>query len=180
MEPAMDRTQTNSGGAASLSSIASDSFAKASEAASSAGQKVKSAAADTASAVTSTITEQVRDVIDRQVGSNAQAAVQFAGSMKSAAEEMGDQSPLMAALARGMAEKVEGIAGDLQNQTVDQMMRTAADFTRRQPALVFGLAALTGFLMFRTWKSAPEQTQSTASPPIQPATAEDPFATDAG
>lgn len=176
----MDNTQTSSGNAASLTSIAADSFAKASEAARAAGDTVKNTAADTASAVTSTITEQVRDVLDRQVGSNAQAAVQFAGSIKSAAADMGQQSPLMAALAKGIAEKVEGVASDLQNQTVDQMMRSAADFTRKQPALVFGLAALAGFFMFRTVKSAPEQTAPTASPSIQPDSAQDPFATDAG
>ena len=177
----MDSTQTSPSSQPSLSTIATDTFAKASGAAREAGESIKNSVADTASTVTSTITEQVREVLDRQVGSNAQAAAQFAGSMKSAAEDMGQQSPLMAALAKGLADKVEGVASDLQNQTVDQMMRSAADFTRKQPALVFGLAALAGFLMFRTIKSAPDQAASaTAAPPIQPYGAEDPFANDAG
>jgi len=176
----MDATQMNSGNAPSLTEIATDTFAKASGAAREAGETVRKTAVDTASAVTSTISEQVREVIDRQVGSNAGAAVQFAGSMKTAAEDIGQQSPLMGALVKGFAEKVEGVASDLQNQTVDQMMRSAADFTRKQPALVFGLAALAGFFMFRTIKSAPEAATSTVAPPIQPYGAQDPFATDAG
>lgn len=177
----MDNTQTNASGQPSLSTIATDTFAKASGAAREAGESIKNSVADTASTVTSTITEQVREVLDRQVGSNAQAAAQFAGSMKSAAEGMGEQSPLMAALAKGLATRVESVASDLQNQTVDQMMRSAAEFTRKQPALVFGLAALAGFLMFRTIKSMPDQATSTATaPPIQPYGAGDPFATDAG
>jgi hypothetical protein len=44
------------------------------------------------------------------------------------------------------------------------MWQTAADFTRRQPALVFGLAALAGFFAIRTLKSSP----SISAPPIQP------------
>jgi hypothetical protein len=45
------------------------------------------------------------------------------------------------------------------------MMRSASDFTRRQPALVFGLAAMVGFFMFRTIKTAQGHT---ASPSIAP------------
>jgi hypothetical protein len=44
-------------------------------------------------------------------------------------------------------------------------VRSVSDLTRRQPALVFGLAAAAGFLMFRTLKSA---TDDTRSPSIQP------------
>jgi hypothetical protein len=178
----MDSTQSSTSSQPSLSAIATDTFARASGAAREAGETIKNSVADTASTVTSTITEQVREVLDRQVGSNAQAAVQFAGSMKSAAEDLGQHSPLMAAVAKGFAERVEGVASNLQNQTVDQMMRSASDFTRKQPALVFGLAALAGFLMFRTIQSAPDQATSaaTAAPPIQPYGAQDPFATDAG
>jgi hypothetical protein len=34
-------------------------------------------------------------------------------------------------------------------------LRAASNVTRRQPALVFGLAALAGFFVFRTLKAAP-------------------------
>jgi hypothetical protein len=52
----------------------------------------------------------------------------------------------------------------MENQTVDQLTKSASDYTRRQPALVFGLAALAGFFAFRTFKNA----QSVSAPPIQP------------
>ena len=45
-------------------------------------------------------------------------------------------------------------AEDLRDQTVDDLLRTASDFTRKQPALVFGLASLAGFLAFRVLKSS--------------------------
>jgi hypothetical protein len=52
----------------------------------------------------------------------------------------------------------------LRDQSVDQLIGKASDFTRRQPALVFGLAALAGFFAVRTVKSAP----SISAPSIQP------------
>jgi hypothetical protein len=70
----------------------------------------------------------------------------------------------VAGLVRNFAGRAEEYAGEMQDQTVEQVMRTASDFTRRQPALVFGLAALAGFFMLRTMKSA----QIVSSPPIQP------------
>jgi hypothetical protein len=59
---------------------------------------------------------------------------------------------------------VDGYANRLENQTVEQLTKTASDYTRQQPALVFGLAAVAGFFAFRTFKN----TQSVSSPPIQP------------
>ena len=53
---------------------------------------------------------------------------------------------------------------------------TRFDSVAQFPFQQLGLAALAGFVMFRTIKSAPD---ATVSPPIQPS-AHDPFATDAG
>jgi hypothetical protein len=73
--------------------------------------------------------------------------------------------PMLGGVVRTVADRVEGYAREWQDQTVDQVFRAASDFTRRQPALVFGAAALAGFFMFRAMKSAPS---TTPSPPIQP------------
>jgi hypothetical protein len=61
---------------------------------------------------------------------------------------------------------VDHYAGRLEDQTVEQLAKSASDLTRRQPALMFGLAALAGFFAFRTFKNA--SARSVASPPIQP------------
>jgi hypothetical protein len=44
---------------------------------------------------------------------------------------------------------------DLRQQTVEDLIRMATDFTRKRSALVFGLASLAGFLAFRVIKSSP-------------------------
>ena len=67
-------------------------------------------------------------------------------------------------LVRGFAHNVDNYADNLEDQTVEQLAQSASDFTRRQPALVFGLAAIAGFFAFRTFKSA----RTVSSPPIQP------------
>jgi hypothetical protein len=48
----------------------------------------------------------------------------------------------------------------LQDQSVDQLWRSASNYTRRQPAVVFGLAALAGFFALRTFKSTPARRPS--------------------
>ena len=68
---------------------------------------------------------------------------------------------------RGFADRVEDYSNGVKDQTVEELVRTASDFTRRQPGLVFGLAALAGFAIFRTIKSTPSGGR-VDSPPIQP------------
>src|SRR6185503_10987992 len=114
--------------------------------------------------------EQVKDLLDKQIGNSWNFAGQVASSFKLAADDLDQKSPFAATLVRGFADKGEGYAEEFQDQTVEQLMRSASDFTRRQPALVFGLAALAGFLMFRTMRTQ----VSSDSPPIAPEHTADP------
>jgi hypothetical protein len=139
---------------------ANQAFSRASDIARDATEQAKHAASATASSVT----QNVKDLLDRQIGSGAGLAGHFANSARLAADDLAKESPMVAGFVRSFANTVDGYAEGLQEQTFDQLARTASDFTRREPALVFGLAAVAGFFVFRTMKSA----QPTASPPIQP------------
>jgi hypothetical protein len=145
---------------AKASDAARKAFDQASGMARDAGAKARQAASDTAS----TVTSQVKNLLDQQIGGGAAAAGQFANSIRTAADDLDPQSPMLAGFVRTFANRVDHYAEDLQHQTVEQLTKTAADFTRKQPALVFGLAALAGFLMFRTFKN----TGPMDSPSIQP------------
>jgi hypothetical protein len=103
-------------------------------------------------------------MLDRQIGNGAGLASQFAKSARVAADDLEKQSPMLAGLVGAVANRIDTYAEGLQDQTVDQLTRSAADFTRRQPALVFGLTALAGFLVFRAVKNAPP----ISAPSIQP------------
>jgi hypothetical protein len=164
--PSMGASNTSSSKASTTSnsgatSYGSDLVAKASELASDAADKVKATASETAS----TIGGEVRQLLDQQVSGGAKMVGHLANSAKRAAEELDRESPQLAGVVRAFAGRMDGYAGDLQNQTVDKLMKGASEFTRRQPALVFGLAALAGFFVMRTLKSTPT---SVSSPPIQP------------
>jgi hypothetical protein len=156
--PTSQSSESSSG--QNVRDAAREAFAKVSEAARDTGAKAKQAASETAF----TMTEQVKELLDRQLGTGWTVAGQFASSVKRAADDLEGSSPVVAGLVRNFAGRAEEYAEEMQDQTVEQVMRTASDFTRRQPALVFGLAALAGFFMLRTMKSA----RVVSSPPIQP------------
>jgi hypothetical protein len=142
---------------------ASESSAKASDTVKNAGAKAKRAAADAAS----TMSDHVMDLLNEQLGVGAQSANRFASSMRVAADDLQHQNPMLAGLVRGFAHNVDAYADRLEGQTVEQLAKNASDLTRRQPALMFGLAALAGFFAYRTLKSA--SGVPVTSPPIQPA-----------
>ena len=164
------QASTGSAGESSFSNVrnsAGQAFSKASEMARDAGEKAKRAAADTAA----TMGDEVKEILDRQLGTGATMAGQFASSIRIAADDLSLESPMLAGVVRGFANRVDGYAQDLQDQTVDQVMKAASDFTRKQPALVFGLAALAGFFVLRTFKSTGGDTAPSIQPsqdPLQP------------
>jgi ElaB/YqjD/DUF883 family membrane-anchored ribosome-binding protein len=109
--------------------------------------------------VSATITSQVQGALDQQLVRGAQAVNKVARSARRAANEFESDAPQLAELVRGVANRVEQYSTDLQNQSVSDVYQAASDFTRRQPALVFGIAALVGFFALRTLKvsSPPRQ-----------------------
>jgi hypothetical protein len=143
-----------------IRAAAGDAFSKASDMARDAGEKAKRAASDTASSMT----DSVLGLLNEQIGAGADSAGRLANAMRLAADDLSKESPVLAGVVRTAAGNVDHYASRIENQTVDQLTKTASDYTRRQPALVFGLAALVGFFAFRTFKNA----QSVSAPPIQP------------
>jgi ElaB/YqjD/DUF883 family membrane-anchored ribosome-binding protein len=134
-----------------MRSKAADAASKVADAAQQAGSQAKEAAASLASEAQ----ERARGLLNMQVTAGADLASHVARSARSAADELDEEAPQLAGLVRGAADRVEEFSHDLREQTVEDLVRTASDFTRRQPALVFGLASLAGFLAFRVLKSTP-------------------------
>jgi hypothetical protein len=147
-----------SGNPSSESSVAKDLRAKAGEAASKvadvaqeAGNQAKEAAASLASEAS----QSGKGLLNMRVRAGADLAGHVAQSARCAADNLDQNAPQLAGLVRGAAERVDEFSRDMRGQTVEDLVRTASDFTRRQPALVFGLASLAGFLAFRMLKSSP-------------------------
>lgn len=142
-----------------IGQTARETVSKLSGAAAQATEKAKQSASEAAS----TVTQQVKEMLDERVGSGATLVGHLANSGKRAAEDLDRNAPQLAGLMRGVVGSVENFADTMRDQSVDQLFRTASDYTRRKPALVFGLAALAGFFVFRTLKAAPPDT-STSRP----------------
>ena len=134
-----------------IGKTAQDAVSLVSDAARDATEKMKVSASDAAASVTG----QVKELLDGQVGSGAEMVGHLASSARLAADDLEKNAPQLAGLVRGVAGRIEGLAGDMRDQSVDSLLRSASDFTRQKPALVFGLAALAGFFVFRTLKAAP-------------------------
>jgi hypothetical protein len=101
-----------------------------------------------------TVTSQIQEVLDQQVVSGARTMTTVARSARRAADEFETEAPQIAGLVRGVAERVEEYSRNLETQSATDIYQAASDFTRRQPAVVFGVAALAGFFALRTLKAS--------------------------
>ena len=102
----------------------------------------------------STITSEVQGALDQQVVRAARMVSNVARSTRRTAEELKQDAPQLAMLIRGLADRAEAYSQRLQDQSVTDIYQSASDFTRRQPAVVFGVAALAGFFALRILKSS--------------------------
>src|ERR1041384_6903153 len=100
------------------------------------------------------ITSQMQGVLDQQVVKGAKMMSNVANSTRRAADELQTDAPQFARLVRGMADRLQDYSRNLENQSAADLYRAASDFTRQQPAVVFGLAALVGFFALRTFRSS--------------------------
>ena len=136
-----------------MAAKAGDTASKIADAAREAGGQAKQAA----SSLASDATRQAKGFLDMQVTAGADVVHHVVDSARIAAENLEQEVPQLAGLVRNVADRAEEFSQDLRGQTVEDLIRTASDFTRKQPALVFGLASLAGFLAFRVLKSRPAE-----------------------
>ena len=148
--------------ARNIAGAARNVYDKATELGSEAADRGRAAAADGARAAKS----EVKGLLDRQMGAAASVVGDVARSFHVAADDLGQSTPFAGDLLHGVADRMAGYAEDLEGQKIDDVLRAATDFTRRQPAVVFGLAALAGMLLFRTVKHTPGP--AVRAPSIQP------------
>jgi ElaB/YqjD/DUF883 family membrane-anchored ribosome-binding protein len=112
----------------------------------------------------SSMTHRVHGMLDEQVDRGAAMMSQVASSTRLAADDMSETLPHVAGLVGSMADRIDAFAEEVRDKTVDQVVGIAADFTRRQPLVTFGLAALAGFVVMRALGNS-----SVSTPPARPA-----------
>jgi hypothetical protein len=147
----------SSGGQTAGLDQAADTYEKAPDIASRAGD-----AEQVASDAASSLRDEVRRVLDQQVNHSAEYLGHAASSIRTAADELSKNAAPLGALAGTVADRLDTYAQTVKGKTVEDLWDTAVDFTRRQPALVFGLASLAGFLAYRTIKNTKPASSTSA------------------
>ena len=138
-------------GAKDFRAKAGDAVSKINDVAQAAGERAK----ETATSLASDANERAKGALNGQIAAGAEWVGYVAEATKAAADSLDRNAPKLSGLVRETAQKVERFSRDVKDQSVEELYQSASDFTRRQPALVFGSAALFGFFLFRLLKTEP-------------------------
>jgi hypothetical protein len=129
--------------------MANEALQRVTETAQELGSQAKQAAANVSTQATGT----VKDVLNNQVRAGADLVGKVAQSVNLAADNLSQSAPQIAELSRAAAQKIEFFSTELRTKSADELFEDASDFARRQPAVVFGAAAVLGFALFRMFKA---------------------------
>jgi len=119
-------------------------------------EQVSKQARDAAKSLATQASDQVMTLADQQVSAGAEMAAEIAESIRSAAAALDEKVPQLAEYARRAADRVENFSDSLREQSAAELMQSTAAFARRQPAVVFGAAAIGGFLLYRLFSAQPD------------------------
>lgn len=107
------------------------------------------AAKQAAGTLVSAATEKLKDVVNQQVDAGADLVGHVGASVRAAGEHLHTNAPYLARFAFSAAQTIERSADQLRGQSIEGLARTTAKFARQRPEIVFGAAAVGGFLLFR-------------------------------
>lgn len=115
---------------------------------------VKEGASEKASEVYATARDRAADLAEDSKRAGAEQVSGFAKAIHKAADELATSSPDVAERIHSVAGSVEGMSTALRDRSAGELLQDLTEFARRQPAAVFGLAAVAGFAMARFAKSS--------------------------
>jgi hypothetical protein len=140
----------------SAGNVASDAAARLSDAAQAAGRGAK----DAASGLAVEANQNVKSLLNNQLVAGADLAGHLAQAARAAADNLVPNAPQLAGIVRTTANSIDDFSGTMRDHSADELFQAASQFTRRQPAAVFGAAALAGFFLFRILKAGSKHGQA--------------------
>ena len=111
----------------------------------------------TASSLASDTRDRVKGVLGEKVASGAELVGQVARSARRAADDLERNSPQISGLLRDASGRMDEFSRTLLAKSVDELVEAASGYARRQPAMLFGAAAVAGFALFRLLKVGSQQ-----------------------
>ena len=97
----------------------------------------------------------------------ADAIRHVARAIDSAASELESQSPTVARTVHETARQVEGLSDNLSGRSVNELIQSAAQLARAQPALFIGGSVIAGFALARFLMSSSSHRSSSGPDPYQ-------------
>lgn len=94
-----------------------------------------------------------RGILDKPIASGIDFVEGFARSARGFADDLDGDAPQLARIVRQAASAAEDFSHGIRDKSVEELVETAQDFARRQPALFAGVAAAAGFLLARVVKT---------------------------
>jgi hypothetical protein len=151
-------TNTPSGGS-SFTEQANEAARKAGETA----QQAQSQAREAISNLSSHAVGTMKELLNNQVSTGADFVSDVAHSIHCAADDLNHTAPQLGELAHEAARQVDAFATRMRETPADELFADASDFARRQPAIVFGAAAVLGFAMFRVMRVGAQTSYGSSS-----------------
>lgn len=134
-----------------------DLSTKAKDLAENSSDTVKGQAADLVDAakdVASQATDKLKEAVNDRKASGAEYVGGLADTMRRAAREFDADLPIAGSYIRKAASQVDGVSDQIRNGNLNDIIRNAQSFARRQPTAFLGLAVLAGFGAVRFLKSS--------------------------
>lgn len=110
-------------------------------------------AKSTARAVGETVGRKVEEVADRSKELGADGVARAGRTAEAFADQVAGDVPAVAEYVRAAAQKINGLADDLREKKVGDLLTQAAEFGRSQPVIMLAGAALVGFALSRLIKA---------------------------
>jgi hypothetical protein len=120
---------------------------------------------DSAKQVASQTTDKLKQTVDGQKIAGAEYVGSLANTMRRAAHEFDGDLPIAGTYIRRAASQVEGMSESIKNGNLNDLVRSAQSFARRQPTAFLGMAVLAGFGAVRFLKSSADSSESGSGSP---------------
>lgn len=145
-----DAAGDNPQGKEAVKRQAEDAAREANQQAKQAAEELKQKGAEIAEDVKQKADDTLREQRQRAAGQVGGVA----GALRDTAGRLDDEQQWMAGGIRRAADALDGVAERLRDEDLNGAVRRLADYTRREPAVVLGTAAVAGFLLARFMKSS--------------------------
>ncbi|MFC7054162.1 hypothetical protein ACFQI3_15825 [Hansschlegelia quercus] len=85
------------------------------------------------------------------------------------ADQVAEESPMMAEWVRKAANELEGVSRSLKDKSIGDLLTMGKDFARREPAAFLAASAVAGFALSRLLKSTSSAATAQPGPAAEPA-----------